>query len=158
MEHAIEKVLNSLKFSIPRAHIICFVSELSMNNKIVGILRKYGIEIIKISNSKEHITNRRFIETYKFLKKNKDNYERVLHIDIDDIYIFGDIFATIGENDLYVNYNCNNESKNLLNCKKFFNSINKKWFEDNMNENNTNKTEVKIFKYKNLYLLDIKFF
>ena len=69
MEHAIEKVLDSLKFSIPRAHIICFVSELSMNNKFVGILRKYGIKIIKISNSKEHITNRRFTETYKFLKK-----------------------------------------------------------------------------------------
>ena len=149
MEHAIEKVLNSLKFSIPRAHIICFVPELSINNKIVLILKKYRIEIIKISNSKQHITNRRFIEAYKFLNKNKDKYERVLHIDIDDIYIFGDIFATIGENDFYVNYNCNTESKNLTNCKKFFKSCNKKWFEENMYENNTNKTEVEIFKNKN---------
>ena len=149
MEYSIEKVLNSFKFSIPRAHIICFVTEKSMNNKIVETLIKYGIEIIKISNSDEHITNRRFIETYKFLKKNKHIYERVLHIDIDDIYIFGDIFATIGENDLYVNYNCNTESTNLQNCKQFFKSCNKQWFEENMYENNTNKTEIKIFKEKN---------
>ena len=149
MEHSLEKVLNSLKVSIPKAHIICFVPELTMNNQNVKILIKYGIEIIKISNSNEHITNRRFIETYKYLKRNKNIYERVLHIDIDDIYIFGDIFATIGENDLYVNYNCNTESKSLKNCKKFFNSCNKKWFEKNMNENNTNKTEIEIFKNKN---------
>ena len=61
MEQAIKKFPNSLKSSIPREYIIYFVTEKSMNNKIVETLIKYGIEIIKISNSNEHITNRRFI-------------------------------------------------------------------------------------------------
>lgn len=117
MEKSINKVLNSFKSSIPLAHFICFVPEKSKYSLIVSILKKYKIEIIIISNSNEHITNRRFIESYKYLKKNRNLYERVLHIDIDDIFIFGDIFATIGKNDLIVNYNCNNESRNLLNCQ-----------------------------------------
>ena len=142
MERSINKVLNSFQYSIPLAHFICFVPEKSNNSIIVPILKKFKIEIIIISNSNEHITNRRFIESYKYLKKNKKLYERVMHIDIDDIFIFGDIFATIGKNDLFVNYNCNSESRNLLNCKKFFGSINKIWFKQNMNIKNTNKTEV----------------
>jgi hypothetical protein len=148
MEIAIEKVLDSYKNSIPRAHLICFIPEKSMNNKIVKILKRFNVEIIIISNSNEHITNRRFIETYNYLKKNKNHYERVLHIDIDDIYIFGDIFATIGENDLFVNYNCNIESKKLELCRHFFKSVNKKWFKKNMNKYNSKKKEVKKFKQK----------
>lgn len=146
MEMSIEKVMNSFQYSIPLAHFICFVPEKSKNSIIVSKLKKFNIEIIIISNTNEHITNRRFIESYKYLKEKKNLYERVLHIDIDDIFIFGDIFATIGKNDLYVNYNCNNESGGLINCKKFFNSINKKWFNENMNENNTNKKEVYKFR------------
>ena len=105
--------MNSFQYSIPLAHFICFVPEKSKNCIIVSILKKFKIEIIIIPNSNEHITNRRFIESYKYLKKYKKLYERVMHIDIDDIFIFGDIFATIGTNDLIVNYNCNNESINL---------------------------------------------
>ena len=146
MEIAIEKVLNSLKNSIPNAHYICFVTKKSLKSKIIKTLIKYNIEILQIPNSNEHITNRRFIESYNYLKKKKNVYKRVLHMDIDDIYLFGDIFATIGENDFFVNYNCNTESKSLQNCKLFFNSCNKKWFEENMNKNNTNETEVEIFK------------
>ena len=148
MERSINKVLNSFQYSIPLAHFICFVPEKSKNSIIVSILKKFKIEIIIIPNSNEHITNRRFIESYKYLKKNKKLYERVMHIDIDDVFIFGDIFSTIGTNDLIVNYNCNNESINLLNCKKFFDSVNKYWFKQDMNKNNTNRTEVVKFKKK----------
>lgn len=143
IETSIGKILNSIKNSIPFAHIICFVPIKSLKSKVISKLKKYGIEIIKISNSKENIVNRRFIESYKYLKKK--NYERILLMDLKDVFIFGDIFATIGNNDFFVNYNCNNESKLLKNCKKFFNSINKYWFHKNMNEINTNKTEVNKF-------------
>ena len=146
MEISIEKVLSSIKNSIPLAHLICFVPINSIKTKIVSKLKQFGIEIIKIQNSNGIIANRRFIESYIFLKKKKNIYERVLLIDLKDIFIFGDIFATIGKDDLFVNYNCNKESKYLENCKKFFNSINKKWFQENMNEYNTNKNEVQKFK------------
>ena len=148
IEIAIGKVLDSYKNSIPNAYFICFVPKKSINTKIVKEIKKYNIEIIEISNSKEHITNRRFIETYKYLKEKKNNFERVLHIDIDDIYIFGDIFATIGENDLYVNYNCNIESTKLERCRRFFKSANKKWFKKNINKYNSNEREIKNFKSK----------
>ncbi len=146
MENGIEKILKSFKFSIPNATIICFVPENSLKNKIVDIIKKFDIEIIQIPNSNENIANRRIIESYNYLLKKKNFFERVLHIDFDDIYIFGDIFATIGNNDLFVNYICNTESKNLENCKYFFQSINKKWFEQNMNKHNTNESEVIKFK------------
>ena len=58
MERSINKVLNSFQYSIPLAHFICFVPEKSNNSIIVPILKKYKIEIIIISNSNEHITNR----------------------------------------------------------------------------------------------------
>ena len=103
MEKSIENVLNSYRYSIPLAHLICFVPIKLIKSKVVSILKKYGIEIIKISNSNEHIANRRFIESYNYLKKNKNFYERVLLIDLKDIFIFGDIFATIGRNDLFAN-------------------------------------------------------
>ena len=154
MEISIDKILNTIQYSIPKAHIICFVTEKSMESKIIGMLVKNNIEIIKIQNSKEHITNRRFIESYNYLKKNKHLYERVLHMDFNDIYIFGDIFATIGENDLFINYECDLESKTLKNCKHFFNTCNKQWFEQNMNNNNTNKTEVNQFIKNNPLLLN----
>ena len=35
------------------------------------------------------------LESYKYLKKNKKLYERVMHIDIDDIFIFGDILQQL---------------------------------------------------------------
>ena len=148
MEISIEKVLNSIKKSIPFAHLICFVPIKSLGSTIISKLMQFGIEIIKISNSNEIIANRRFIESYNYLKKEKKNYERILLIDFKDVFIFGDIFATIGENDFFVNYNCNKESKNLKECNKFFNSINKKWFQQNMNKYNTNKKEVNKFKKK----------
>jgi len=144
MEISIEKILNSIKSSIPFAHIICFVPIQSLKSKIVSRLIQFGIEIIKISNSNENIVNRRFIESYKYLKKNRF-YERILLLDLKDVFIFSDIFATIGHNDFFVNYICHKESKNLENCSLFFNSINKKWFQQNMNEYNTNKKEVSKF-------------
>ena len=145
MEISIEKILNSFQNSIPLAHIICFVPLKSMKSKIVSILKKFAIEIITIPNSNEIIANRRFIESYKFLKKKNKIYERVLLIDLKDIFVFGDIFATIGQNDLFVDCNCNKESQNLENCTKFFNSINKEWFRQNMNEYNTNRNEINKF-------------
>jgi hypothetical protein len=61
MEISIEKNLNSIKNSIPMAHLICFVPIQSLQSKIVSRLIQFGIEIIKISNSNEIIANRRFI-------------------------------------------------------------------------------------------------
>ena len=145
MEISIEQNLNSIKKYIPLAHLICFVPIKSLKSKIVSKLIQFGIEIIKIPNSNQNIVNRRFIESYKYLKKNKKFYERILLIDLKDVFIFGDIFATIGQNDFFVNYNCNKESKNLENCTKFFKSINKEWFRKNMNKDNTKKKEVNKF-------------
>jgi hypothetical protein len=62
--------------------------------------------------------------------------------------IFGDIFATICENDLYVNYNCNIESNKLEYCRYFFKYINKKWFKWNMNKYISKKREIRKFKRK----------
>ena len=145
MDISIEKVLNSFRNSIPLAHLICFVPLNSIKTKIVTKLKQFGIEIIKIQNSEDNIANRRFIESYLYLKKNKNLYERILFTDLKDIFIFSDIFSTIEQNDLFVNYNCNKESKNLENCTKFFDSINKNWFQQNINQYNTNKKEVNHF-------------
>ena len=142
MEVSIERMLNSIKNSIPFAHIICFVPIKSLKSKIVSRLIQFGIDIIKISNSNENIVNRRFIENYKYLKQKKKFHERILLLDLKDVFIFGDIFATIGYNDFFVNYVCHKESKNLENCTLFFDSIHKKWFQQNMNEYNTKKKEV----------------
>ena len=94
MEISIKKILNSIKNSIPFAHIICFVPKQSLKSKIVSRLIKFGIDIIKISNSNENIVNRRFIESYKYLKKKKF-YERILLIDLKDVFIFGDILQQL---------------------------------------------------------------
>ena len=79
MEISIEKTLKTLKYSIPKAHIICFVTEKSLECKIIEMLVKNNIEIIKILNSKEHITNRRFIESYNYLKQ-KNIYKKEFYI------------------------------------------------------------------------------
>lgn len=103
MEYGIKNVLESFKYSIPNAHIICFVTKKSKEKKVVSILKEFNVEIIDIKDSSAHIVNRRFLESYTYLSKNKDKYDRVLFIDMDDVYMFGDIFATIKKDDFYLN-------------------------------------------------------
>ena len=101
-----------LQHSIPLAHLICFVPLNSIKTKSFSRLKEFGVEIITNPNSKEIIANRRFIKSYIYLSR-KNFYERVLLIDLKDIFIFDDIFGTIGKYDFFVNYICNNESKKL---------------------------------------------
>jgi len=103
MEYGIKNVLESFKYSIPFAHIICFVSKKSKETKVFSILKEFNVEIIEINDSSAHIVNRRFLETYIYLNKNKEKYDRVLFADMNDIYLFGDIFATIKKDDFYIN-------------------------------------------------------
>ena len=103
MKYGIKNVLESFKYSIPFAHIICFVTKRSKEKNVVSILKEFNVEIIEIKDSSAHIVNRRFLESYIYLNKNKDKYDRVLFIDMDDVYMFGDIFATIKKDDFYLN-------------------------------------------------------
>ena len=103
MEYGIKNVFKSFKYSIPFAHIICFITKKSKGKKVVSILKEFNVEIIEINESSAHIVNRRFLESYIYLNKNKDKYNRVLFIDMDDVYMFGDIFSTIKKDDFYIN-------------------------------------------------------
>ena len=123
MEYAVRNVLESFNYSIPNAHIICFVTKKSKKKKVVSILKEFNVEIIEIKDSSAHIVNRRFIEAYIYLKKNKDKFDRVLFADIDDVYMFGDIFATIKNDDFYLNSLHSYHNVPNKECVYFLNSL-----------------------------------
>ncbi len=58
----IKNVLKFFKYSLPFAHIICFVTKKSKEKKVVSILKEFKVEIIEINDSSTHIVNRRFLE------------------------------------------------------------------------------------------------
>lgn len=137
LEYGIKNVLKSFKNSIPFAHIICFVTKKSKESKVVSILKEFHIEIIEINDSSAHIVNRRFLESYIYLNKNKDKYDRVLFIDMDDVYMFGDIFATIKKDDFYLNKFNHYHNAPEKECVNFMNTNWKKTYNLNLkNEKN----------------------
>jgi hypothetical protein len=114
--------LDSVIKSMPNAKIICFVSENSLKSKIVKILRRLNVEVIVFDEFKDiHIVTSRFFLSLKYLKQNKDKFDRVILSDLNDVFMLNDIFSTFNESQILINKECSNYDNTICN---YFNSTN----------------------------------
>ena len=141
----IYNIIDSIKKNIPNAKIICFIPENSKISFIIQILKKNDVLIIKEKEFlKMHLVSSRFLYEYKYLKKNINNFDRVIHADLTDIFFFSDIFKTLKPNELVINKECGENSIYGKKGNFILNHPNDiKWFNRSFGEN---KTIVHIFK------------
>lgn len=138
-------VIDSIKRNIPNAKIICFIPRNSKNDFVIKILKKNNVLIIKEKDLINlQLVSSRFLYEYKYLKKNINCFDRVIHSDLTDIFFFSDIFKTLNLNELIMNKECGKESAfgdkgNFILGHK--NDI--KWFNRSFGDN---KNIVKLFK------------
>ena len=127
----IHKIVDSFKFSIPNAKIITLIPKSSENCSTIQVFKNYNIEVISYEQYEDyHIVTSRFFMALDYLKKNIKKYDRILLSDLNDVFLFNDIFATFSKDDLILNKEChdynNKTSKTchfLLECKST-----KRWF------------------------------
>lgn len=138
-------VIDSIKRSIPNAKKICFVPKNSFNDFVIKIIKKNDILIIKEKDLLNiHLVSSRFLYEYKYLKKNINFFDRVIHADLTDIYFFSDVFKTLKPNQLIMNKECGENS--VFGKKGNFILKHKaviKWFNESFG---VNKTIVNLFK------------
>ena len=132
----IPKIIDSFKNSIPNAKLLCFVPKNSSNSEVVKILRYLNVSV-KIFEGFEdiNIVNSRFFIIKDYLTKKKNKYKRVFLSDLNDVFLFKDIFATFNETQLIINKECSYYNKEK-NCVKIFEyDLVKEWFFNFFGEN-----------------------
>lgn len=104
-------ILASIKRNIPNAKVICFIPNNSKDDFVIKLLKYYNYLVIK-ENDFINITlvSSRFWYEYKYLNKNINFFDRVIHADSLDIYFFSDIFKTLKQNELVINKECGTDS------------------------------------------------
>lgn len=138
-------VIHSIKRNVPNAKIICFIPPYSKNDFIIKLLKSKNILVIKEKDfANMNLVSSRFLYEYKYLKKNINFFDRVIHADLTDIFVFSDIFKTLKPNELIMNKECGENSwfgakGNFI--LKHSNDI--KWFYRSFGDN---QTIVNIFK------------
>ena len=128
MLNLIPKVIDSFKNGIPNARLLCFIPK---NNKytLISLLLSYlKLEIIYFDDYLDYsIVLSRFLIIKDYLKKNKNNLDRIILSDLNDVFIFDDIFKTISKDELTIFNNCLDYDTNEF-CLKFGGEINNyKW-------------------------------
>ena len=134
-----DNIIDSFKHSVPRATIASVIPKKDINSEGASTLRKYGVKLIPFEGYENYnIVTSRYIAIYDFLKNNQYQYKKVFLSDIDDVYMFRDIFSTFNEDEIIINKQCHKfESED---CHLLF-PIDERWFNRSfkVNNNNTNK-------------------
>ena len=131
-----ENIIDSFRHSIPKASIFCVMPEKDINSNGHKILEGFGIKVIPFAGYYDYnIVTSRYFAIYDFLRFNSKKYKRVFLSDIDDVYMFNDIFSTFNENEIIINKQCFEfESEN---CNLLF-PIDEGWFNESFIINNNN--------------------
>lgn len=81
-------------------------------------MEQYGIRLIPFKGYEDYnIVTSRYVVIYDFLKNNIHKYNKVFLSDIDDVYMFRDIFSTFKEDEIIITKQCfkfESEDCNLL--------------------------------------------
>jgi hypothetical protein len=140
-----ENIIDSFRHSVPNSEIACVIPQKDLNSNGSNFLEGFGINLIPFKGGENYsIVTSRYIAIYHFLKLNINKYKRVFLSDIDDVYMFNDIFSTFNENEIIINKQCfqfESEKCNLL-----F-PIDQKWFNQSyiINDNN-NELDLELIK------------
>ena len=140
-----DNIIDSFKHSVPKATIATVIPEKDIDSKGAHILNKYGILLIPFKGYEDyHIVTSRYIAIYYFLKNNTDKYKKVFLSDIDDVFMFNDIFSTFSEEEIIINKQCwKFESED---CNLLF-PIDEKWFNESyINKANNTFKDLELIK------------
>ena len=109
------------------------------------MLRGNGIELIPFNGYDDYsIVTSRYIAIYDYLKTNVNKYKRVFLSDIDDVYMFNDIFSTFNENEVIINKQCFEFESEY--CNLLF-PIDAPWFNESyITNNNNNEKDLDLIK------------
>ena len=108
-------------------------------------LEGYGIKVIPFAGYYDYsIVTSRYIAIYDFLRFNSKKYRRVFLSNIDDVYMFNDIFSTFNEHEIIINKQCPKFGSDKCN---FLFPIDERWFNQSyfINDNNT-ELDLKLIK------------
>ena len=132
-----DNIIDSFKNSVPKATLAAVIPQKDVYSEGASLLKKYGIKLIPFEGYENYsIVSSRYIAIFDFLKNNTDKYRKVFLSDIDDVYMFKDIFSTFDEDEIIINKQCFKfESED---CNLLF-PIDEKWFIKSF-INNTNNT------------------
>ena len=131
-----DNIIDTFRHSIPEATIATVIPKKDINSEGASTLRKYGIKLIPFEGYENfNIVTSRYIAIYDFLKNNTNKYKKVFLSDIDDVYMFRDIFSTFNEDEIIINKQCYKfESED---CNLLF-PIDERWFNQSFIINNNN--------------------
>ncbi|GAB1226054.1 hypothetical protein ENUP19_0274G0043 [Entamoeba nuttalli] len=75
--------------------VVCYKG--SISGAMEKLFKYYNVELIKAPAKYDHfhIANARFFLFYDYMMKHRSEIDRVLMIDLKDIYVFADIFAAV---------------------------------------------------------------
>ena len=131
-----DNVIDTFKHSVPKATIASVIPKKDINSEGASILRKYRIKLIPFEGYENYnIVTSRYIAIYNFLKNNTNQYKKVFLSDIDDVYIFNDIFSTFSEDEIIINKQCHKFESD--DCHLLF-PIDERWFNRSFKKNNNN--------------------
>jgi len=135
MLNLIPKIIDSFKNGIPNARLICFIPKQNKYTLVSFLLSYYKLEIIYFEDYIDYsIVLSRFLIIKEYLINNKNKIDRVLLSDLNDVFIFDDIFQTISNDELTLFNNCLDYDTNKF-CIKFGGEINNyNWLLDSYGE------------------------
>jgi hypothetical protein len=140
-----ENIIDSFRHSVPNAEIACVIPKKDLKYKGAKFLGEFGINLIPFKGYEDYsIVTSRYVAIYNFLKLNSNKYKRVFLSDIDDVYMFNDIFSTFNEHEIIINKQCPKFESDKCN---FLFPIDEKWFNQSyiINDNNT-ELDLKLIK------------
>ena len=132
-------IFDSFKHSVPHAKIASVIPQKDMESEGAKLLKKLGVQLIPFKGYEDlSIVTSRYIAIYDFLKNNSHKYKKIFLSDIDDVYMFRDIFSTFNEDEIIINKQCFKFESDE--CNLLF-PIDERWFNESfiVNTNNTNK-------------------
>ncbi|EDR23394.1 hypothetical protein EDI_188200 [Entamoeba dispar SAW760] len=93
----------------------------------------YGVTVIQMTNTSQQISKnyavvQRIFISLKYLKDNKNKYNRVIFSDFRDVFYFNDAFATFTKDDLILLMECYGVYSRR--CSTFIQPTNNKWVQE----------------------------
>ena len=142
--YVFDNIIDSFRHSVPKATIASVIPKKDINSEGAATLRKYGIKLIPFEGYENYsIVTSRYIAIYDFLKNSTSKYKRVFLSDIDDVYMFRDIFSTFNDDEIIINKQCYKfESED---CNSLF-PIDERWFNQSFKENNNTIKDLELIK------------
>lgn len=102
-----DNIIDTFRHSVPKASIAVCLPQKEINSEGAIILKKNGIKLIPFEGYEDYnIVTSRYVVIYDFLKNNSNKYKKVFLSDIDDVYMFRDIFSTFHEDEIVINKQC----------------------------------------------------